>query len=122
MMKSKSIRWTLVILWMLLIFYWSSIPDLGSGLEVLWDTILRKLAHVGEYAVLAWLVSWAWSRVKHRWYLLAFCLTYAASDEIHQLFIRDRSGQLLDVAIDTVGILIGLWLYIKILKRKKNHS
>lgn len=118
-MKSKFIRWTLVILWMLLIFYWSSIPDLKSSFPTLYDTILRKGAHISEYAVLAWLVSWAWSRVKHRWYILALCLTYAASDEIHQLFIRDRSGQLLDVAIDTVGILIGLGLYIKFSVKQK---
>jgi VanZ family protein len=64
-------------------------------------------------------VSWAWIKVKHQWYIVAFCLTYAASDEIHQLFIRERSGQLLDVAIDTVGILIGLWLYIKFSVKQK---
>jgi VanZ family protein len=98
---------------MSLIFFWSSIPDLKSSLPTLYDHILRKGAHISEYAVLAWLVSWAWSRVKHHWYILALCLTYAASDEIHQLFIRDRSGQLIDVVIDTVGILIGIFLYKK---------
>jgi len=112
-MKKKLFRWLLVILWMSLIFYWSSIPDLKSSLPTLYDTILRKGAHISEYAVLAWLVSWAWGRVKHDWYLLAFCLAYAASDEMHQLFIRDRSGQLIDVLIDTIGIIIGLWLYKK---------
>lgn len=104
-------RWIVVILWMCLIFYWSSIPDLGSGLEVLWDTILRKGAHISEYAILAWLVSWAWGGAKRHWYIVAFCLTYAASDEIHQLFIRDRSGQVIDVVVDTVGIVIGIILF-----------
>jgi VanZ family protein len=112
-------RWLAVILWMSLIFFWSSIPDLKSSLPTLYDTILRKGAHIGEYLVLAWLVSRAWDNLKRQWFVLVFCLVFAASDEFHQLFVRDRSGQLIDVAVDTVGILIGLWLYLKISVNKK---
>lgn len=106
--------WSLVLLWMLVIFYWSSIPDLHSGLEVLWDTILRKGAHMSEYAVLAALVANAIG--KRKWQLelaLAVSILYSASDEIHQLFVLKRVGSVIDVGIDTVGIIIGLWLFRK---------
>jgi hypothetical protein len=43
--------WLPVAVWAALIFTLSSIPDLGTGLGF-WDTLLRKAAHVAEYAVL----------------------------------------------------------------------
>ena len=33
---------------------------------------------------------------------------YAAIDEIHQLFVEGRSGQVTDVLIDSIGILLGI--------------
>lgn len=41
----------------------------------------------------------------------AICVLYAASDEVHQLFVPGRSGQVSDVGIDAVGALIGIGVY-----------
>ena len=38
----------------------------------------------------------------------SFCLLYAASDEIHQLFVKERSGSPLDVLLDFCGALVGI--------------
>lgn len=38
----------------------------------------------------------------------AFCFLYAASDEIHQLFVSERSGNVLDVLLDFCGALVGI--------------
>ena len=35
---------------------------------------------------------------------------YAASDEIHQLFVPGRSGQLRDVLLDSAGVAAGILL------------
>ena len=43
-------------LWAALIFAFSSVPDLGTGLGG-WDLVLRKLAHAAEYAVLGALLA-----------------------------------------------------------------
>ena len=40
-------------------------------------------------------------------YTILFVAVYACSDEIHQLFVSGRSGELLDVFIDTTGGFIG---------------
>lgn len=40
-----------------------------------------------------------------------FCFLYACSDEIHQLFVIGRSGELLDVIIDSFGSFIGIITY-----------
>ncbi|MFR1872919.1 MAG: VanZ family protein [Coprococcus sp.] len=51
---------------------------------------------------------------------------YAVTDEIHQLFVPGRSGQITDVILDSCGGLIGAVLSATILylirKRKKDGS
>ena len=47
--------WLPVVIWAAVIFTFSSIPSLGTGLGV-WDTILRKGAHMTEYAILGLLL------------------------------------------------------------------
>lgn len=42
---------------------------------------------------------------------LIFCLLYAASDEIHQLFVQGRGAKATDVLIDSIGALIGIGIY-----------
>jgi VanZ family protein len=99
-------RWLPVLVWAGVIFAFSSIPSLNSGLGT-WDYVLRKGAHMTEYAILA--VLFVRATGSFRW---AFALTvlYAASDEVHQLFVRGRHGSPVYVAIDAAGALIGLSL------------
>ena len=44
-------------------------------------------------------------------YTVIFVCLYACSDEIHQLFVPGRSGEVLDVLIDTTGGFIGTMIY-----------
>jgi VanZ like family len=99
--------WLPVALWAALIFTLSSIPDLGSGLGG-WDTVLRKLAHAGEFGILGALLMRAVGRVD-----VAFGLgvLYAVSDELHQSLVPGRSGTPLDVGIDAVGVAGGIVLW-----------
>ena len=99
-------HWLPVLLWAGVIFALSSIPSLGTGLGT-WDLILRKGAHMTEYAVLALLLVRALGREAPA---LALGVLYAASDELHQAFVRGRHASPIDVAIDTVG-LIGLLVW-----------
>ena len=92
---------------MALIFFFSHQPDLSSGLGV-WDTVGRKIAHAGEYALLSVLCWRAFAGLTTRDRALAAAATvsfaYAISDEIHQSFIEGRHGSPIDVAIDSAGI------------------
>jgi VanZ family protein len=96
--------WLPVVVWAGVIFTFSSIPGLGTDLGV-WDTILRKCAHVTEYAILGALLLRALGRE-----LPAFALGlgYAITDEIHQHFVQGRHGAPLDVAIDAGGLMLGI--------------
>jgi VanZ family protein len=96
--------WLPVVLWAAVIFTFSSIPSLNSGLGT-WDTVLRKAAHLTEYAILGALLLRALGRE-----LPAFAagVLYAASDEVHQHFVRGRHASPVDVLIDAVGIALGI--------------
>lgn len=107
-MTGRNVRtWFPVVLWAALIFALSSIPSLSTGLGT-WDVVLRKAAHVAEYAVLGLLLVRALGRP-----LAAFGLgvMYAVTDEIHQHFVSGRNAALLDVAIDGAGVAIGIALF-----------
>jgi VanZ family protein len=95
--------WLPIVVWAAVIFALSSIPSLGTGLGT-WDLLLRKLAHITEYAVLAFLLR----RAVATPVAFAAAVLYAVSDEFHQTFVRGREGRPRDVLIDAVGIVLGL--------------
>ena len=91
-----------------LIFFLSAQPDLDTGLGI-WDTILRKSAHMTEYGVLWWL----WYRAlgfRRLGVAVAITLAYAATDEFHQTFVHGRHGTPVDVLIDATGVAIAILL------------
>ena len=93
------------------IFFFSAQPDLGTGLGV-WDTILRKAAHMAEYGVLWFL----WYRALERptpWPAAAITLAYAITDEYHQSFVEGRHGTPVDVLIDAAGIAIAIAVHAR---------
>ncbi len=99
--------WAPVVLWAAVIFAFSSVPDLGTGLGT-WDLVLRKLAHAAEFAVLGALLLRALRAERPA---LALGIAYAASDELHQHFVPGRLGSPYDVLIDGVGVALGVALW-----------
>jgi VanZ family protein len=97
-------RWAPVVVWAAVIFALSSISGLGTGLGT-WDLILRKIAHVTEYAILGFLLHRA---LRREYAAFGLGIAYAVTDEIHQHFIAGRHASPLDVAIDAVGVAIGV--------------
>jgi VanZ family protein len=101
--------WLAVVLWAAVIFGFSSVPSLGSGLET-WDLLLRKLAHLAEFALLGALLARAVAELPALW----LGVVYAGSDELHQHFVAGREAALLDVGIDACGVLAGILLLRRI--------
>ncbi len=145
--SKKIILWILIILWMIIIFLFSSQNSedssrLSRGFLrnfILWflpenineDTvdflehILRKCTHMAEYAVLGVLIS-IQLRLYHAfeaewkkiWSAVFLVMLYAATDEFHQLFVGGRSGQISDIFIDTCGGMAGAFVIYLIYKFK----
>jgi VanZ family protein len=110
-LSSSRLRlWLPVVAWCAVIFAFSAVPSLGTGLGT-WDLLLRKLAHIAEFAILGGLLMRATGRAM---LAVALATTYAVSDEIHQTFVAGRAGRPVDVAIDAVGIVLGVLLWQRI--------
>ena len=87
----------------------------------------RKIAHFSIYAALA-IFAYNMFRqlIEQKQFIFAvtliFCILIAVSDEIHQIFIPDRSAEIRDVLIDTLGACVGLalvWLVSTVVKKIK---
>lgn len=98
--------------YMILIFYFSSLPgDIPPpGAEIL--DIPRTIMHVGEYAILGLLVNLVMiqrsSRIsKSIVYSSVFSSLYGVTDEIHQFFVPTRCFDVYDICADTIGGMIG---------------
>ena len=102
--------WAPIVLWAAVIFAFSAVPSLSSGLGT-WDLLLRKIAHLSEYAILGALLVRAVQRPAVA--ILAGGL-YAVSDELHQHFVRGRHAAWYDVLIDTVGVTIGVLVWSRL--------
>lgn len=77
--------------------------------------LVRKLAHIGEYFLLAVSVALPLYVYRLRGFKLVlvagfFCIAFAAFDEYRQTFIPGRSGSPRDVLIDCIGILPGIYM------------
>lgn len=145
-MKKRHIRWTLVILWALVIFMFSSqageesssnnqfiifmFNKIGISLDIIFkgnaDIVIRKLGHFVEFFILyllafkALIIDFEYN--KDIYISLIFIFIYACLDEIHQMFIPGRYAAFKDVLIDTGGgVLCMLIIHVfqKRYQRKK---
>ena len=141
----KIIGITLILIWMMTVFIFSnekateskvtsrkvtiaivraiSGKDISDNEKLLVsvDKIVRKLAHYTLYTVGGVLIiSFAYTMDKTQkekiLYSLAFGICFVITDEVHQLFVPGRTGRLLDVGIDTLGIITGILIFLIIKK------
>ncbi len=118
--------WGPVILWCGIIFFFSHQPELKTPFGI-WDFILRKIAHITEYLILALLTLRALKNYDLKYFkqiflALVFSLLYATSDEIHQLYVLGRQGSATDVLIDSMGITFGILIFAYFSKKRYNKE
>ena len=148
----KIISFIVLILWMIVIFSFSSADvnkSTGTSDKVITTMIeikdkitnnetpnnekeiivknssfyIRKLAHITEYLILGFLMFNLLKQysVTNIYYAIGLSILYSCTDEFHQLFINGRSGSIRDILIDSIGILIGTYLYkLLFIKNKEN--
>lgn len=141
----KGLSYITIILWMILIFKFSSQPAQQSGklstvitkigIKVInkvnpntkfdivrFDHIIRKNAHFFIYLVLGILVMNVLKRigvVRYKSIALLICILYAETDELHQFFVPGRGAGVKDVLIDSVGAAVGILVVVVIGKVRK---
>ena len=88
---------------------------------------VRKSAHFTLYFILGILVFLFvkdFTVINYKVVLISIIvvLLYSISDEVHQLFVPGRSGEVLDVMIDTMGGFISCNILYLIYRRKRDHE
>ena len=104
-------RWLVAVAWMALIFAVSAQAALPEAPDPLLDILLKKLAHMLEYAILC-LLLWGALPMDTPLWAWVLAVLYAISDEIHQTFVPGRNGWVVDVLVDGVGAglaVLAIW-------------
>src|SRR2546423_13735170 len=94
-------------------------PHISDATIASIQMVIRKCAHLTEYAVLAALLYRVLRLRRERVLVAAFIFAalYAALDEFHQSFVASRTGTPYDVMIDCAGAIVGLAIY-RVINRK----
>ena len=133
-----------IIIWMIIIFIFSNMDTIksnGTSKGIIIEEIpteeekqnivnnlnlpLRKIMHFTEYLILSLLLLNALTQtnIKNKYFItIIICFIYAITDEYHQTFIDGRTGQFIDVLIDTAGSTLGLIIYNKIIPKNKKRD
>jgi len=92
-------------------------------------TLVRKSAHFFEYLILGILtinVIKDYVNIKNYKKLILFsiiiCIIYAFSDEVHQIYVPGRDGNVVDCLIDSFGSLSGILIYYLFYKKLINKQ
>ncbi len=85
------------------------------------DVPVRKMCHFMEYLILAVFVLFMLKSygITNLYLTILICFIYACTDEFHQLFVLGRSGNIVDILIDTFGSTVFVLLYRYVLKNNK---
>lgn len=85
------------------------------------EGFVRKAAHMTEFGVLSvllfiWIGQWEMGLLRRGLTASGAAAVYAATDEIHQLFVPGRAGRFSDVCIDSAGAVLGVVVFVLIVK------
>lgn len=121
-MNIRLIWLILALLWCVAIFIVSGSPSATGGSTqallqkmfmlteeqaALVNLLFRKSVHLSAFGFLAFLFYMSFEK---RRYVLAWVLTtlYAATDELHQVYLPNRDGTINDVVLDSLGAVLAL--------------
>jgi len=107
-MKNFLKYWLPVIIYLILIFYFSSLPKITIIETIPAFRLKDKLLHIIEYFILSLLLLRAFNqypKLQKASYLLAVSLSalYGFTDEIHQLFVQGRVFSGFDILTNYIG-------------------
>ena len=110
-MELRHKEWVLVILWSMVIVYYSLTPAV-PGAKIFGDKVL----HMASYFVLSLFYFNALKEKSEKavYYSIFFATMYGFLLELLQLFVPYRSFSILDIAINSTGALIAPVIALKI--------
>ncbi len=112
----KIISWLLLLGYMGLIFFLSSLSNPFSNFQDGVSNIVYVVSHIVAYMILGFLLMHVlkitWGKAVIAVAFIAVLL-YGISDEIHQIFVEQRNASISDLIADCFGGVLGIYIYKK---------
>ena len=111
-------HWISVLAYAGLIFYLSAQPYLGVPHEIIFLDPQNLMLHILEFLPLGFLAARAFAMTPrfsdfHPAVLpVLLGSSYGLGDELHQFFVPGRTASIFDAAADSMGVVIGVFLWI----------
>lgn len=91
------------------------------------EGLVRKVAHMVEFGMMSvllyiWIGQWEMGFLRRGGTAAGATAVYAATDEIHQLFVPGRAGRFSDVCIDSAGAVAGVLVFVLLVKLARHIS
>ncbi len=107
-MDKVKVSWILLIIYMFIIFYLSSLPKIEAIEKTPEFYIKDKMLHFLEYSILGFFSYNAFKnheflKDKLFFYVIMFATIYGITDELHQLFTPNRIFSFGDIIADFFG-------------------
>ncbi len=126
--------WTPLVLWLVIIFFFSTdlfsagqtsrvilpilaffFPSLSPAELQVWHGVIRKFGHITEYFILAVFTYRSFrfeqsNSMQAKLRTIVFVVLAASLDELHQRFTAFRTPSPVDVGYDCLGAVWALWL------------
>lgn len=143
--KKKYFLYLLLVIWLGLIFFFSSQPgevslkqsdtiiykitdivsqkddEAKEKISIKWTFLVRKTAHFFEYFVLGIIIYLVLAERKIKYSLIIaiiLSIIFSSLDEIHQIFVIGRTAKVFDVFIDSMGATLSIFGTYLIRKNK----
>jgi VanZ family protein len=111
----------------IIIFYFSSLsnpyPTPPTDITNLVD--LNALLHIAEFTLFSFSITYGLFNYLPGLSIIIIGTSYAILDEIHQFFVPGRHFDVFDIILDSIGILVGFFLFYimkKLIKKYKINS
>lgn len=101
---------------MFLILAFTLKPGSKEGAHSIAAQVFSNFSHIPAYAILAYLILRCFSAISYKAYAVSLItsVSYGALMEFLQIFVPLRTASLMDIGLNTIGILLALLFYHKL--------
>lgn len=116
LMQSKKLTYIITTSYMFLILAFTLKPGSKEGAHNIAAQVFSNFSHIPAYAILAYLILRCFSVINYKAYVESFMISvlYGAFMEFLQMFVPLRTASLMDIGLNTIGILLALLFYHKL--------
>jgi len=115
-MQSKKLSYIITTSYMFLILVLSLKPGSKDGADGIASQIFFNFLHIPAYAIMTYLILRCFLTLSYKVYAISFAISmsHGVFIEFLQIFVPRRTASLMDIGLNSIGILSALLFYHKL--------